>query len=377
MCSRPAAPALTREAFLTFDNLTGDAGSRLDRASRAPNAGARSDRRAEDVPLSAPTVRDAYLERAARLVHGYYEMRSGKLHFEIAVEDADGSPHDPDRRRRRPTRGSHESRGEESRTLARSRSPLPLRPPLPGARAITNARSRSNLSSRWLGSAGHKNSPPAAITPKRAKCGSRSGATRSRFQHRQGETGAGCGHAAPGRRGAPRSHAQARRTDSLRSRPADVSGRARHGGAQLQRGREGLPTRPASRAFGLQPPQFARVRGSAGGQSGRARKSFEEYGRGPGEDAVNALDSLGEALFINGKFEEAEQQIPGRLQQRSKVPGRRHVMEGRACALACRPLHNPRPIHARPGGIDRREVLPRSGRGARSSAPVAARHLAI
>ena len=40
-----------------------------------------------------------------------------------------------------------------------------------------------------------------------------------------------------------------------------------------------------------------------------ARKSFEEYGRGAGEAGVNSLDSLGEALFLNGKFEEAEQQF--------------------------------------------------------------------
>jgi tetratricopeptide (TPR) repeat protein len=36
-----------------------------------------------------------------------------------------------------------------------------------------------------------------------------------------------------------------------------------------------------------------------------ARKSFEEYGRQPGQ-AVNALDSLGEAYLLNGKFDQAE-----------------------------------------------------------------------
>jgi tetratricopeptide (TPR) repeat protein len=36
-----------------------------------------------------------------------------------------------------------------------------------------------------------------------------------------------------------------------------------------------------------------------------ARKSFAEYGRQPGQ-AVNALDSLGEACFVNGKFDQAE-----------------------------------------------------------------------
>jgi tetratricopeptide (TPR) repeat protein len=36
-----------------------------------------------------------------------------------------------------------------------------------------------------------------------------------------------------------------------------------------------------------------------------AKKSFEEYGRKPGQEA-NSLDSLGEAMFLNGKFGEAE-----------------------------------------------------------------------
>ena len=37
-----------------------------------------------------------------------------------------------------------------------------------------------------------------------------------------------------------------------------------------------------------------------------ARAAFAEYGREPGQ-AVNALDSLGEGLFLNGNFKEAEQ----------------------------------------------------------------------
>ena len=41
------------------------------------------------VALTAGAVRDAYLDRATRMVHGYFEMRSGKLHFEIEVEDAE------------------------------------------------------------------------------------------------------------------------------------------------------------------------------------------------------------------------------------------------------------------------------------------------
>jgi len=41
------------------------------------------------------------------------------------------------------------------------------------------------------------------------------------------------------------------------------------------------------------------------GDMDAARKAFEEYGRAP-DAAENALDSLGEAYFINGKFPDAE-----------------------------------------------------------------------
>jgi tetratricopeptide (TPR) repeat protein len=47
-----------------------------------------------------------------------------------------------------------------------------------------------------------------------------------------------------------------------------------------------------------------------------ARRSFEAYGRMP-DQGINALDSLGEALFMNGKFQEAAQQF---LEAHAKNP---------------------------------------------------------
>jgi Flp pilus assembly protein TadD len=41
------------------------------------------------------------------------------------------------------------------------------------------------------------------------------------------------------------------------------------------------------------------------GEADEARKSLEEYGRRSGEN-INALDSLGEAMFLNGRFRDAE-----------------------------------------------------------------------
>lgn len=40
------------------------------------------------VPIQASTLGDAYAAGASRLVHGYFDMRHGSVHFEFAIEDA-------------------------------------------------------------------------------------------------------------------------------------------------------------------------------------------------------------------------------------------------------------------------------------------------
>jgi Flp pilus assembly protein TadD len=42
------------------------------------------------------------------------------------------------------------------------------------------------------------------------------------------------------------------------------------------------------------------------GNAEEAKKAFEQYGKQPGQ-AINALDSLGEAMFLNGRFRDAEE----------------------------------------------------------------------
>ncbi len=63
--------------------------------------------------------------------------------------------------------------------------------------------------------------------------------------------------------------------------------------------------RDAIRANGLNLKNPLGYAEALAGNLDAARKAFEEYGREPGQ-GVNALDSLGEAFFINGKFNEAE-----------------------------------------------------------------------
>jgi len=93
-CSRSRNPAMERVAFLPFQNLTGDAA--LDWISSAGPTivddellgGA-----AHAVPVQAGALRDAYAAGATQLVHGYVEKRRGSnskegFHFEFVVEDA-------------------------------------------------------------------------------------------------------------------------------------------------------------------------------------------------------------------------------------------------------------------------------------------------
>jgi len=78
-----------RVAFLPFENLSGDAA--LDWISSAGPAIV-SDQllggAAHAVPVRAGAVRDAYASGATQLVHGYVERRRQGFHFEFVVEDA-------------------------------------------------------------------------------------------------------------------------------------------------------------------------------------------------------------------------------------------------------------------------------------------------
>lgn len=86
-CSHSRSAA-QRVAFLPLENLTGDAA--LDWISSAGPKIARSQLLGGDVrivPVQVGALREAYASGASQLVHGYFEKRREKLHFEFSVED--------------------------------------------------------------------------------------------------------------------------------------------------------------------------------------------------------------------------------------------------------------------------------------------------
>lgn len=87
-CSRAPATTNQRVAFLPFENLTGDAS--LNWATNAAPSIALEDLTGVSgiTALRALTRSDAYLERADRLVHGYFTGTAANPALHIEVEDA-------------------------------------------------------------------------------------------------------------------------------------------------------------------------------------------------------------------------------------------------------------------------------------------------
>ena len=88
-CSRSPKPAVERVALLPFENLTGD--TALDWISSAGPTIVNDELlggTAHAVPVQAMALRDAYASGATQLVHGYVERRRQGFHFEFVVEDA-------------------------------------------------------------------------------------------------------------------------------------------------------------------------------------------------------------------------------------------------------------------------------------------------
>ncbi|MCU1339688.1 MAG: Tetratricopeptide 2 repeat protein [Bryobacterales bacterium] len=86
-CSR-SGRAVERVAFLPIENLTGDpapdwistAGPKIVTDQLLGGTG-------RTVPVQAGALRDAYASGATQLVHGYFEKRGQGLHYEFMVED--------------------------------------------------------------------------------------------------------------------------------------------------------------------------------------------------------------------------------------------------------------------------------------------------
>jgi Tfp pilus assembly protein PilF len=308
-CSHPAAPALTREAFLAFDNLTGDPA--LDWIANAAPQIIEHDLTGvpKIIPLFAPTVRDAFLEHTARLVHGYYELRSGKLHFEISVEDA------TDHR----TLGTSAADGEPADAMNRAAKALAAGASVfPASEAATAAWGRQDYERAvtldptfalawlaWAQQASSSGDRPKALDL--VQRGLAQPALDSSLDQAQLQLAA----ANLSQDDAARLTASRKLSELIPFDPAQLTSLA-----ELDMADRNFAA--AARDYQLAhmaDPSESGVLNSLGyaqalaGNLDEARKSFQEYGRGPGESAINSIDSLGEALFVNGKFDEAERQF--------------------------------------------------------------------
>jgi Tfp pilus assembly protein PilF len=305
-CSRPRSAPVERVALLKFENLSADPS--LDWIAGAAPAilAAELTGGPQTLPLTVETMRDARLENATQVIHGYFDRREGTLHFEVAVED-------PERRKMISTKVVDGAPLEAINSIAGKLGS--------GVRAFST--SNPEAAEAW----GRGNYEGAvaldpdfgeawlAWTRKLASTGDPHGALdiASRALMRRGLRGpieraqielqsASLTHDDEGRRKALRNLAQLA--------PADPSAWLTL--AQLETTARRFPE--AARAYreaiqaGANAPALENQLGyteALAGNLDAARKEFEQYGLLP-DQATNALDSLGEALFMNGKFGEAE-----------------------------------------------------------------------
>ncbi len=300
---------LTREAFLTFDNLTGDPS--LDWIAQAAPQILEHDLTGvpKIIPVFAPTVRDAYLEHAARLIHGYYETRSGNLHFEISVEDAedhrtlqtsaeDGPPGQAlNRAAKNLAAGAHAFPASEDATAAWGHADFERATTLDPAFALA-----------WLGwaqqvSTGGDNARALDLTQRAlAQPNLNQNIDKTRLEL----AAANLRQDDDARLAASRKLAELVPYDPARlTALAELDMAARNFTAAAHDYQLALAADPSNTAV-LNLLGYAQA---LAGNLDDARKSFQEYGRGSGEVTINSIDSLGEALFINGKFDESERQF--------------------------------------------------------------------
>jgi tetratricopeptide (TPR) repeat protein len=307
-CSRPE-PGPKRIAVLRFDNLTGDAALDWLQGAAQHVLGAELEGSSTSTPFSAETVRDASLARASQLIHGYFDRRAGKLHFQVELEDV--------------------SRNKMTAIASAGGDPIPALSAIaktldPSAQNFPTSNPQAleawargdderavmldpNFGPAWFDwaqkmiAAGNPGAAQHAADLALTQTGLRSPIDRAGLQVMA----------------ASLRHDDAARASALESlaklRPADSAPLLQL--ASLQMTRRLFPEAAHVYAqIALVDPgnsQATNLRGYADALAGNldaARKDFEEYGRSP-DQAINSLDSLGEAYFINGKFPEAEKEF--------------------------------------------------------------------
>jgi tetratricopeptide (TPR) repeat protein len=306
-CSQAPAPGIQRIAILRFDNQTGDASSNWVSTAAPGILAEELSGLPSTLPLLAGTVRGGYLDNATRFVHGYFDRRAGKLHFEIEVED-------PARRKMVLVASAEGTPLEAMSALARDLSPA------------AHAFSTTNAEAAALWGQGHPERS-VALDPgfgvawlswiqQRVSAGDTSGALdlASRALAQSGL------RSSIDRLRIELLAATLRQDEGARRKALEELGRLTPADPSVWNNLAGLEMSSrrfaeAARAYrhivqdNPQDASAANMLGYADAMAGNltaARADFGAYGRLPGQQ-TNSLDSLGEAYFLNGKFAEAEQ----------------------------------------------------------------------
>jgi tetratricopeptide (TPR) repeat protein len=306
-CSHPAAESgPQRIAVLRFDNLTGDAAFDWLQNAAPLVLAAELEGSAHLLPFPAATVREASLARAPRLLHGYFDRRAGRLHFEVELEDTT---------RNRMT-STVSGAGETLAALSGIAKSLD-----PTARAFSTANDQAleawsrgederattldpGFGAAWLdwvrklATSGDSGGALATATRALAESGLRSPLDRARLEVLS----------------ATLRHDDAARVSGYEAlaklTPSDPAALQALGSLDLSLRRFAEAGRAFDQASLVDPSNsgYKNMAGYAQALAGNldaARKDLEEYGRAA-DQAVNSLDSLGEANFINGKFADAQ-----------------------------------------------------------------------
>ena len=302
---RSPAPATERIAFLTLDNLTGDAS--LDWIRRAVPAMASAQLTGVNriVPLRADALRDAYNAKATRFVHGYFDRRGGQLHFLFTEEDAashkmtrtltmDGDvPAASDRLAKQIDAGAHAFSSTNVEAIAAWGQ-------MDFARAVSLD---PDFSTAWLAWVQQE-----AAAGRREQALEIAGRALARPDWRSPVERAQVALMAASLRNDQDARGKAL-MDLVRLVPNDLVSMRALAEQEMNERRFTESAQLFREVLRADPDPFLRnLLGYSlfyAGDLAAARKEFDEYARAPGHEG-NALDSQGEVLFMAGQFAEAE-----------------------------------------------------------------------
>jgi tetratricopeptide (TPR) repeat protein len=315
-CSRMPVRAVQRIDVLPFENLTGDASFDWIRNAGPAILTEEVVGAAHLFPLRVPTISEATLAGATRLLHCGFSKRAGSnaggpndaraLHFEFAIEDAE-------RHQMVETGAADGDVLFAMTTLARRQDPgaRPFSSPHQEAavawgrgefeRAVTLDADFGTAWAGWVEQLARSGKPDQALVVAEralARASLRSPWSKTQIQLQ----------AAVLRKDEPARIAALTALAGLAPNDtgtvmalAEIEQRQRHYSASAALYRRVVAIEPAN-ADALNALGY--TEGEAGNLDA-ARKALEEYGRQP-DQAPNALDSLGEVYFMNGRFAEAE-----------------------------------------------------------------------